>query len=99
VLELARTKLPDVEVIERQLGIKEVWAAYEDGRLEEAFVCGTAFFVSSVSCINWRERDMNIKVNGEGMGRYAGAIKNLLKAIMYGKVQNDWGYIVEEEAA
>jgi branched-chain amino acid aminotransferase len=99
VLELARTKLPDVEVIERQLGIKEVWAAYEDGRLEEAFVCGTAFFVSSVSCINWRERDMNIKVDGEGMGRYAGAIKNLLKAIMYGKVQNDWGYIVEEEAA
>jgi branched-chain amino acid aminotransferase len=97
VLELARSRLPDVEVIERQLGIKEVWAAHEEGRLEEAFVCGTAFFVSSVSVINWREQEMSIKVDQEGMGHYAGTIKNWLKGIMYGKERNEWGHVVEEQ--
>ena len=98
VLELARSRLADVEVVERQLGIKEVWSAYTEGRLEEAFVCGTAFFVSSVSCISWREEEMNIKVDEEGMGPHAGTIKTWLKGIMYGKERNDWGYVVEEEA-
>jgi branched-chain amino acid aminotransferase len=97
VLELARTRLPDVQVVERQIGIKELWAAHREGRLEEAFVCGTAFFVSSVSCINWREEEMNIKVDAEGMGPYAGMIKGWLKGIMYGKERNEWGYVVEEE--
>lgn len=98
VLELARKRLPDVDVLERQIGIKEVWAAHSEGRLEEAFVCGTAFFVSSVSCISWREEEMNIKVDGEGMGPLAGMIKNWLKGIMYGKERNEWGYIIEDEA-
>jgi branched-chain amino acid aminotransferase len=99
VLELARTRLPDVEVIERQLGIKEVWTAYQEGRLEEAFVCGTAFFVSSVSCISWREEEMALKVGAEDMGQYASMIKNWLKGIMYGKERHEWGYVVEEEAS
>ncbi|KIW05398.1 branched-chain amino acid aminotransferase [Verruconis gallopava] len=98
VLELARTRLHDMDVVERKIGIKEVWAAHEDGRLEEAFVCGTAFFVSSVSCINWREQEMNIKVDEKGMGHYAGQIKDWLKGIMYGLESNSWGYIVEEQA-
>lgn len=96
VLGLARERMSDVEVIERQLGIKEVWAAYEDGRLEEAFVCGTAFFVSSVSCISWREQEMTLKVDSKGMSERAGQIKNWLRGIMYGDEQHAWGYVVEE---
>lgn len=97
VLELARTRLPDVEVVERQLGMKEIWRAWEEGRLEEAFVCGTAFFVSSVSAIEWREQEMGIKVGDDGCGHYAGMIKTWLHGIMYGKERNDWGYIVDEQ--
>lgn len=97
VLELARTRLSDVDVVERQLGIKELWAAHKEGRLEEAFVCGTAFFVSGVSCINWREEEMEIKVDADGMGESAALIKGWLKGIMYGKERNEWGYVVDEE--
>jgi len=97
VLELARTRLPDLDVVERKFTITEVWKAYDEGRLEESFVCGTAFFVSSVSEVRWGDRVISLGVDAEGMGNDAGLIKNWMKGIMYGKERNDWAYIVDEE--
>ena len=99
MLELARDRVSgaeDLEVVERQFGIGEVVQAHEEGRLLEAFVCGTAFFVCSVREICWKDRRYYIPVSEDWMGRYAGLIKGWLKGIMYGKERNEWGYVVEE---
>jgi branched-chain amino acid aminotransferase len=102
VLALAREHLPDVEVIERKFDIGEIVAAHTEGRLVEAFACGTAFFVAGISEINYRDNSLNIPVYGDdGTGEYAGKIKSLLKGIMYGcngMENHEWGYVIEEES-
>lgn len=82
-----------LEIVERKFNIGEVVEAFEDGRLEEAFVCGTAFFLSGVSEINFRERSFELGVGENGCGRFAGMIKGWLKGIMYGKEVHEWGVV------
>jgi branched-chain amino acid aminotransferase len=102
VLALAREYLPDVEVIERKFNIGEVVAAYDEGRLVEAFACGTAFFIAGISEISYKDTSLNIPIlNKDGTGRYAGQLKALLKGIMYGcndMENHEWGHVVEEES-
>lgn len=106
VLALARERLggeadgTGVErlvVRERKFCVEEIVAAAREGRLVEAFVCGTAFFVCGVSEIEWRGESIKMAVGSDGCGNYARLIKGWLKGIMYGKERHDWGYIVEEE--
>ena len=101
VLQLARERLSgpgeDVEVVERKFNIGEIVNAYEEGRLLEAFVAGTAFFIAGVSEISWKEKALGIPLQDDGCGRYAGLIKGWLKGIMYGKERHEWGYVVDED--
>lgn len=98
VLALANERLSsEIEIVERKFNIGELVEAYEDGRLDEAFVCGTAFFLAGVSEISWRESSLEFVVNADGCGQFAGMIKNWLKGIMYGTEPHEWGVVVEEE--
>ncbi|KAF2420560.1 branched-chain amino acid aminotransferase II [Tothia fuscella] len=100
VLQLARERLSgsddNVEVVERKFNFSEMLEAYDEGRLLECFVAGTAFFISGVGEIGWKDRSLTFKLNEDGCGRYAGLIKASLKNIMYGKQAHEWGYVVEE---
>ncbi|CZS98503.1 probable branched-chain-amino-acid aminotransferase, mitochondrial precursor [Rhynchosporium graminicola] len=104
ILQLARERLTDgksdldtVEVVERHFTMDEVATAVKEGRVIEAFAAGTAFFVSSVSVINYKEQDLQIPMVLGEMGEYASLIKSWLVNIMYGKEQHEWGVVVEEE--
>jgi branched-chain amino acid aminotransferase len=102
VLALARERLSgsegeDLEIVERKFTIGEIVEAEQQGRLLEAFVAGTAFFISGVSKISWRDTTLTFKLNEDGCGKYAGLIKGWLKGIMYGKEKHEWGYIIDEE--
>jgi branched-chain amino acid aminotransferase len=106
VLQLARERLTGegegsgvdaVEVVERTYSIEEVARASREGRLLEAFVCGTAFFVCGVSEIGWKGESIKLPVGSDGCGQYARLIKSWLKGIMYGKEKHEWGYVVEEK--
>jgi branched-chain amino acid aminotransferase len=103
VLALARECLPDIEVVERKFDISEVEAAYDEGRLVEAFAAGTAFFIAGVSEISYRDTSLNIPVFGkDGCGKYAGQLKALLKGIMYGcndMENHEWGHVVKEDSS
>ncbi|KAK6338339.1 hypothetical protein TWF730_002402 [Orbilia blumenaviensis] len=119
VLELARNRLSHnpsevlkevqhlekLDVVEENYTIDDIAEAYEDGRLVEAFACGTAFFVAPISYIQ-HEVDKGIEVpmnttmaDGCKSGAYAAAVKTWLKEIMYGKVSHPWGVVVEERGA
>jgi branched-chain amino acid aminotransferase len=101
VLQLARERLSgaaeNVEVVERKFTMGEIMEAYDDGRMLECFVAGTAFFIAGVRGIGWKDRGLDFKLNEDGCGRYAGMIKSWLTGIMYGKESHEWGLVVAEE--
>lgn len=100
VLDLARERLHDqLEVQEREFKIGEVVQAAAEGRIVEAFSAGTAWFVSPVSGIHYRGKDIEIPMSEGSTGRYALMLKTWLYNIMYGKEKHDWGYVVDEEVA
>ncbi|KAL6714975.1 hypothetical protein ACLMJK_007235 [Lecanora helva] len=97
VLELARERLVgEVEVVERRFTMFEVEEAYEEGRLVEAFAAGTAVFVTPVSRIHFRDRDIDIPTLEGATGRFAGMLQRWLEGIMYGNEQHEWGVVVQE---
>jgi branched-chain amino acid aminotransferase len=101
VLDLARQRLPDVKVVERRFTMDEIVKASKEGRLQEAFACGTAFFVSPISDIHFRGQDVVFPVGKDGAVGNQGkettmAIKGWLRDIMYGREKNDWAVIVDE---
>lgn len=74
----------------------EVEKAWKEGRLLEAFVSGTAYFITPVSAINFREQELEISMGkGEG-GDYTLLLKNWLVDILYGNEQHSWGVVIEE---
>ncbi|KAI1635121.1 aminotransferase [Biscogniauxia mediterranea] len=99
VLALAREHLGDeVEIVERKYTIDEVIQADAEGRMLESFAAGTAYFVCPISLIHHRGRDVQIPMGkmGEG-GPFTLKLKGLLKDIMYGNMDHEWGVVVQEE--
>ncbi|KAL6238770.1 hypothetical protein BDW75DRAFT_200936 [Aspergillus navahoensis] len=107
VLELARSRfnqavgdLEAVEVVEKTFTIADVEGAWKEGRVVEAFVCGTAFFITPVKLIRNGDVDIQLLKVGQTAG-YAAQIKSWLEAIMYGKdgaENHEWSYLIENES-
>ncbi|KAF4630131.1 hypothetical protein G7Y89_g8011 [Cudoniella acicularis] len=108
VLELARERfiesseyltadIKSLDVVERTYTMDELVEAEKKGRLIEAFVSGTAYFITPVKTVNFRDEDLNIPMACEDTGHYAGVLKQWLLDIKYGKVDHEWGVVVEEE--
>jgi branched-chain amino acid aminotransferase len=108
VLELAKERLVSgseylgglggVEVVERTFTMLELEEAQRDGRLVECFLSGTAYFISAVSGISFKDEELDIPMGRDGKsGPYSALLKKWLKDIMYGNVEHPWGVVVEEE--
>jgi len=92
------TTLETLEVVERTFTVHDIEAAAAEGRLVEAFACGTAYFVTPVSLVHFRGKDLSIPMVRGSTGEYAALLKSWLKNIMYGKEEHEWGVVVEETA-
>lgn len=99
LLELARERLADVEVVERVFDMDEIVEAVAEGRMMEAFAAGTAFFVSAVCEIQFRGKTLEMPMKKGGQPKYATMLRGWLSDIMYGNEQHEWGYIVNEKEA
>ncbi|RDW63997.1 branched-chain-amino-acid aminotransferase-2 [Coleophoma crateriformis] len=108
VLELAKERLSagskdlqagiePLDVVERTFSMLEVEEAWKEGRLVEAFVAGTAYFITPVSAVNFKDTEIEIPMSNGDSGKYTAMVKNWLYDIMYGKVQHPWGVIIEEK--
>lgn len=93
VLDIVRSEMPEVEVVERKFTMDEVVKAYEERRLVEAFGSGTAFFIAPVEDIHYRGVDVRLPEGRE----LAMRVKERMREIMFGGVQHAWGVVVEEE--
>ncbi|KAI4853336.1 branched-chain amino acid aminotransferase II [Aureobasidium sp. EXF-8845] len=90
IIELAQYRLDAscegleaVDVVERQYTMDDVSKAFREGRLVEAFVCGTAYFVTP---------------EGRNESRYARKIRSWLAEVMWGDDRHgNWVLNVDEE--
>ena len=78
-------------VEERKISIDELYAAYEAGKLEEAFGTGTAAVISPVGELKWGDKVMTIN-NGE-IGPVAQKLYDTITGIQSGKVKDTHGWI------
>ncbi|KAN0062868.1 branched-chain-amino-acid transaminase bat2 [Thecaphora frezii] len=83
-------------VSEREISMKEVIAASEDGTLLEIFGAGTAAIVSPVDRIGYKGRDIHVPVTEGGSGPIAKAMLERMSDIQLGRVEHEWSVLVDD---
>jgi branched-chain amino acid aminotransferase len=91
VIQLARKQ--GMKVNERKISINELYAAYENDTLKEAFGSGTAAVISPIGEFNWAGKVFQV---GDGkIGPVASALYDTLTGIQYGRYPDDLGWVKE----
>ncbi|MBA4536571.1 branched-chain amino acid aminotransferase [Bacillus aquiflavi] len=83
----------EIPVVERKLGIEEVYEAYKSGQLEEVFGTGTAAVISPVGELRWQDKKMII--NDGQTGKLSQKLYDTLTGIQYGTEPDPFGWIVK----
>ena len=80
-------------VDERRITIDELYEAYQQGRIKEAFATGTAAVISPIGALGWQDIEMTFN-NGE-IGQYAQKIYDTLYGMQTGHVEDSLNWIVK----
>ncbi|OPB40876.1 hypothetical protein A0O28_0009570 [Trichoderma guizhouense] len=101
VIELVKANLAnELEVVESCFTMSDLQVAWEEGRFLEAFVSGTAFFITKVAAIRYNHQDLDLPQNDDPLAtNYGSSIRSWLHNIMFGKEQHEWGVVVDMEAS
>ena len=94
VLELLKSLGEKVE--ERKLSLEEVYEAYDNGKLEEVFLCGTAAVIAPVGELFDGTKKLEL-ITDNKPGEWTQKIYNLLTGIQLGKVEDKFGWVVKAE--
>ena len=79
------------KVSERLLSVDELIAALRDGKLEEAWGCGTAAVVSPIGRLMYE--DVEYVINGEAIGEVTQKLYDTLTGIQWGKIDDKFGWV------
>ena len=79
------------EVEERLLSIDELVDAMKNGRLEEAWGCGTAAVVSPIGKLLYE--DVEYEINGGAIGEVTAKLYDTLTGIQWGKTADPYGWV------
>lgn len=90
VLTLARDM--GVEVEERAVTVDEIFAAAENGHLNEAFGTGTAVVISPVGQFTYRDRTVALG-DGKSTGVLTQKLYDALTGIQYGRRPDSYGWV------
>ncbi len=93
VIELCKAK--GYKVSERRISIEEVAKAYDEGKLNEVFGTGTAAVISPVGHLKWGDKIMEI--NDNKIGTISQMLYDTLTGIQWGKLPDEFGWIVPVE--
>ncbi|MGO4886825.1 branched-chain amino acid aminotransferase [Anaerobacillus sp. MEB173] len=83
----------DVPVVEQQISIEELYQAYENGSLEEAFGTGTAAVISPIGELIWKEH--NMVINNKQTGALSKRVYETLTGIQTGRIEDRFNWIKE----
>jgi len=84
------------KVEERKLALEEVYEAYDNGKLEEVFLCGTAAVIAPVGELFDGTKKLEL-ITDNKPGEWTQKIYNLLTGIQLGKVEDKFGWVVKVE--
>ena len=79
------------KVSERLISVDELIAAFESGKLEEAWGCGTAAVVSPIGRLMYK--DVEYVINGEHIGTVTQKLYDILTGIQWGKIEDTYGWV------
>ena len=74
----------------RKLSIDEIYAAYEQNKLEEAFGSGTAAVISPIGELSWNNK--NIVLNNGKTGEIAKRLYDTITGIQAGALDDPFGW-------
>jgi len=87
--------MPDWQVSERTYTMGDILEAYKEGRLIEAFGCGTAAVVSPVQSISFKEQEIHFPLGKSGKaGELTQHLSDTLLGIQYGDIPSDWSVVI-----
>ena len=81
------------EVEERLISVEELFAAADEGKLEEAWGSGTAAVISPVGEMGWGER--SVVVNNGEIGPLTARLYDTLTGIQWGRIPDPYGWTVK----
>jgi branched-chain amino acid aminotransferase len=84
-------QVEEVEVVERYVNMSEIMAALTEDRLVSVFIVGTAAFVSPVSHINFRGKELQIQTDDIP---HVLLLRQWLADVIYGNVRSEWADII-----
>ncbi len=82
-----------MQVAERAVSIEEIYNAYQNGTLKEAFGTGTAAVISPIGQLKWGDRIMEIN-NGK-IGALSQRLYDTLTGIQWGELEDAMHWTVE----
>ena len=91
--DLGTHQVEKVEVVERFVNMSEITTAAADDRLVSVFIVGTAAFVSPVSHINFRGKEVQIQTNDIP---HVLLLRQWIADVTYGNVSSDWAEVIAE---
>ncbi|WP_028400209.1 branched-chain amino acid aminotransferase [Ectobacillus panaciterrae] len=83
----------DIPVVERKISIDEIYQAYSNNLLEEAFGTGTAAVISPIGEFFWR--DEKLVINNGQTGQLSKKLYDTLTGIQNGTEPDPFGWVVE----
>ena len=81
-------------VEERRISIDEVAAAYDAGKLEEAFGTGTAAVISPIGHLNWGDTKI-MEINNNQIGELSQRLYDCLTGIQWGEIEDIFKFTAE----
>ncbi|MGE5701840.1 MAG: branched-chain amino acid aminotransferase [Clostridia bacterium] len=84
-----------IPVVEKRISVKELFEAYENGDLEEAFGTGTAAVISSIGELRWEEKCIVLAENK--VGELTQKLYETLTGMQYGVIEDKFGWVVPVE--
>ncbi|MDI9413694.1 MAG: branched-chain amino acid aminotransferase [Bacillota bacterium] len=85
-----------IPVEERRLEIAELFEVYEQGKLIEAFGCGTAAAISPIGGLAWK--DSKIKIAKGQVGEISKRLYETLTGMQTGELPDEYDWIVEAKS-
>lgn len=86
----------EIPTEERRIGIAELFQAHKDGKLLEAFGCGTAAAISPIGGLFWEGEKIKI-ANGK-VGEVSKRLYETITSLQTGKLKDEFGWIVEAKS-
>ena len=84
-------KAKGYKVSERLLSVDELVSAMKEGKLEEAWGCGTAAVVSPIGKLAYGDEEY--EVNGGKIGAVTQELYDTLTGIQWGKIKDEFGWV------